>query len=305
MSLRVIDLFCGLGGSSLGAEWAGARIVAAVNHWEVAALSYEANHHVRPHRESLHEIDPAILPAADVLLFSPECQSHSQARGARPRCEQSRSTAHQVVRYVEQLRPALFVVENVFQFRQWPSFGSWSAALQDLGYQLNHDAAGRIGQILNSADFGAPQSRRRLFVVGSATCEIVIQSPRARRHPVGECIDWSLPMTRIDARPRAAATLRRIAQGRAQFGAAPFLISYFGTSTGGHPLDRPCGTLTTRDRYALISDDRMRMLQVSELKRISGLPDSYHIAGTRAQQVMQIGNSVVPACMRAILEQAA
>ena len=299
-----VDFFCGAGGSSLGAEQAGLRPVGAVNHWLVAARTYERNHGISPVCHSISMVDPDEIPHADVLLFSPECTSHSQARGAKPRDEISRSTALEVVRFVASMRPSLFVVENVPGFRSYPLFGQWCADLQEAGYHLNHDASGRVGQILNSADFGVPQSRRRLFVVGSPTCEISIQAPRTRRRAVGECLDWSLPMARIDARPRAAATLRRIARGREQFGERPFLISYFGTSTGGHPLDRPCGTLTTRDRYALIRGGEMRMLQPAELLRVMGFPDSYQLAGTRAQMVMQIGNAVAPPVMRQILEEA-
>lgn len=303
MMMRVIDFFCGAGGSSLGATWAGGRVVAAVNHWEIAALSYERNHHVRPLRESCQDVSPADLPRADVMLFSPECTSHSRARGARPRDEMSRATAWQVVRFVGALAPRAWVVENVTEIAQWPPFGEWVAALRGLGYHVNHDAAGRPGQVLDASEFGVPQARRRWFLVGCRDFQPIIVSPRLPAVPVAECIDWSLPSRPITRRerPLAAKTLHRIEEGRRRFGSR-HLVQYNGTATA-QPLDSPCRTVTTRDRFALVDGDNIRMLSPRELLRIMGFPEDYYLEGNRSEQIAQVGNAVAPPVMRAILEQ--
>lgn len=289
----------------MGAVWAGAQVVAAVNHWSVAAASYERNHHVRPISSSVSDVQPEDLPAADVLLFSPECTNHGGTRGAAPRDESSRNQGWDVIRFVRAIRPRAFVVENVRGFRGWERFSEWAAALQDLGYALNRDADGRAGQMLCAADWGVPQARHRLIVVGVRGYEPHIQSPRMEWRPVVECIDWTLPMPRIDSRPRATSTLARIALGRELFGAAPFLTVYYKCGPQVASLDRPCRTVTTRDRFGLVAGDRYRMLQPAELLRIQGFPDSYSLAGTREQQVMQVGNAVPPGLMAGVLEQAA
>lgn len=301
--MRVIDFFCGAGGSSLGATWAGCTVVAAVNHWEIAALSYEHNHGLRPLRESCQDVSPEDLPEADVMLFSPECTSHSRARGARPRDEMSRSTAWQVVRFVRALAPRAWVVENVTEISQWPPFGEWVAALQELGYHVNHDAAGRPGQVLDASEFGVPQARRRWFLVGHRDFEPVIVSPHATPVPVAECIDWSLPSRPVIRPERSLAekTLHRIEEGRRRHGDR-FLVQYNGTATS-QPLDAPCRTVTTRDRFALVDHDRIRMLSPRELLRIMGFPERYHLEGNRSEQIAQAGNAVAPPVMRSILEQ--
>lgn len=303
--MRVIDFFCGAGGSSCGAEMAGLRPVAAVNHWLVAARSYELNHGIRPLRESCQDVSPEDLPQADILLFSPECTNHSRARGARPRDEMSRATAWQVARFVRAMSPRAFVVENVTEIAQWPDFGEWVAELQDLNYHVNHDATGRPGQVLDSSEWGVPQSRRRWFLVGHRDFEPVVVSPRRPAVAVAECIDWSLPtrpIIRLE-RPMAARTIHRIAEGRRKFGSR-HLVQYNGTATA-QPLDRPCRTVTTRDRFALVDGDNIRMLSPRELLRIMGFPETYSLEGTRAEQVAQAGNAVAPPVMRGILEQVA
>jgi DNA (cytosine-5)-methyltransferase 1 len=301
--MKVIDFFCGLGGSATGAEWAGGRVVAAVNHWEIAARSFELNHGVKPLRQSMRNVGAGDLPRADALLFSPECTNHTDAKGAAPRDETSRNTAREVVRFVCTLAPRVFVVENVWQIRRWHRFEQWAADLAGLGYALNSD--GRPGQLLNAADWGVPQARVRFFLVGVRAGCPQITSPGCAHRAVGECIDWRLPMGRVDARERSAKTRERIRQADEMCGDAGALLVYYGSGPQVLPLDRPCRTVTTRDRFALYRRGKMRMLQPPELRRIMGFPDSYLIAGTRAQQIMQLGNAVAPPVMRGILEQVA
>lgn len=305
MALRVGDSFCGAGGSSLGAQFTGARLVFAINHWEIAAVTYERNHGLRPHRTSIFDVDPLALPPADVLLFSPECQSHGSARGAAPRDEVSRGTAMEVVRFVRTIQPRLFVCENVPGIRSWPLFGKWIAQIEDLGYGVNRDGQDRPGQVLDSADWGVPQNRQRWFLVGGRGYIPHIQSPRRPHRTVGECIDFSLPTSRIDSKRRSAKTLAAIAEGRRLFGDAPFLRVYYGSGPQVMGLDRPCRTVTTRDRFMLVHGDRVRFLQPLELARIMGFPDTYYLHGSRAARIMQLGNAVAPAQMAGILEQAA
>lgn len=302
--MRIVDSFCGLGGSTLGATWAGHHPVAAINHWLIAALAYEANHGLAPIRQSIEDVDPADLPQADILLFSPECQSHSSARGARPRDEISRNTAMDVVRFVRAIRPLAWVVENVPAMRKWPRFGAWAAELEDLGYGINHDEKGRPGQVVDASEWGVPQSRRRLIVVGGRGYTPVLQSPGLAPIPVAECIDWSLPCGSVTRRERPLSenTLRRIEAGRAIYGDGAFLCQYNGTATT-QPIDRPCRTLPTHDRFALVHGDRFRFLQPSEMLRIFGFPDTYRLAGNRAEQVMLLGNCVPPKLMQGVLEQ--
>lgn len=82
MTLTATDLFCGAGGSSLGAEWAGLELVMAANHWQTAVDVHQAHFPNAGHDVAdISQADPRRYPRTDVLLASPECTNHSQARG--------------------------------------------------------------------------------------------------------------------------------------------------------------------------------------------------------------------------------
>jgi DNA (cytosine-5)-methyltransferase 1 len=102
---------------------------------------------------------------------------------------------------------------------------------------------------------------------------------------------------------RAQATIDRIESGRRRFGHR-FLAPYYGSGSGktGRALNRPIGTLTTRDRYCLVDGDRMRMLTVREYLLAQGFPEDYRLHGTRKTDIHLIGNSVAPPVMRHIVE---
>ena len=281
--LKAADLFCGAGGSSTGlrrvADALGVAIdLTAVNHWPLAVETHAANHPDARHVcESLDSIDPRKVTGGslDLLWASPECTHHSTARGGKPINDQSRSTAWCVTRWAEALRPKWIVVENVPEFQTWGPIGSsnrplqsrkgetfaaWLGALRSLGYTVE-------ARVLNSADYGAATTRRRLFVVarldGGARGRGGVLWPAATHAPVGtsslfalepwraarEIIDWNERGASIFGRkkPLAPNTLKRIAAGARKFWGLdlePFLIAM---EHGGRELDidKPLPTITT------------------------------------------------------------
>jgi DNA (cytosine-5)-methyltransferase 1 len=111
----------------------------------------------------------------------------------------------------------------------------------------------------------------------------------------------------IDKPGRAANTLARIAAGRAAFGSEPFVAPYYGSGSGttGRSLDRPLGTVTTRDRWSLIDGDRMRMLTVAEYAGAMGFPADYALEVSRRQAVHLLGNAVPPPLAAHVVRQVA
>ena len=160
--VRTIDLFCGAGGSSWGARLAGAEIVAGFDRSPVAGLAYKANFPEASFYEGLleqHRISGLRrqLGKIDLLLASPECTNHSPAKGNSPRCEASKDTAFQVVRFADVFKPRWVVIENVINMRNWTRYQEFLEAMGSLGYYM-HEA------VLDSSHFGVPQKRRRLFL---------------------------------------------------------------------------------------------------------------------------------------------
>ena len=130
--IRAADLFCGGGGTSTGllqaCEEAGLECdLLAVNHWDKAIETHAANHPKAKHLcVNLDSIEPAnAVPGGklDILLASPECTHHSNARGGKPMSDQSRASAWHVVRWAESLRPRVIIVENVREFATWGPLG--------------------------------------------------------------------------------------------------------------------------------------------------------------------------------------
>jgi DNA (cytosine-5)-methyltransferase 1 len=172
MTVTVTDLFCGAGGSSLGAEAAGATLVMAANHWSTAIEVHQSHFPNAGHDcADISQADPRRYPRSNILLASPECTNHSQARGISrkrqdpslwdapdPKAERSRATMWDVPRFAEQMHYDAVVVENVVEATKWVQFPAWWMAMELLGY---------VGRTLshNSMHHGVPQSRDRIYIV--------------------------------------------------------------------------------------------------------------------------------------------
>jgi len=311
--MRALDIFCGGGGSSYGASKAGAEIVCGIDLDSTATSTYADNFpSAKALNSRLEDISPKKLHRKigdiNLLLASPECTNHTCAKGSAPRSEASRATALQVVRYAKEFRPNWIVMENVVHMRPWSRYEELKEALRTLGYHIRE-------HVLNAADFGVPQSRRRLFVVGGREwVPDAIRPPQIRRRrTVNDILDspdeWE--MTPLYRPGRATPTLERAERGFAEVGQdTGFLVVYYGTDGGGgwQRLDRPLRTITTVDRFALVvpsnNGHKMRMLQVPELRRAMGYQNDYVMGhGTRRDKIRILGNGVCPPVMKSIVKQ--
>jgi DNA (cytosine-5)-methyltransferase 1 len=299
MTMKAIDLFAGAGGFSTGASMAGVEVVWAANHWQNAVDIHAANHPGAIHLcQDLHQARWESVPAHNILLASPCCQGHSKARGkanGNPQHDASRSTAWAAVSAAEYHRPEFFVIENVPEFTQWTLYPAWCAAMQALGYCMTP-------MIVDAADHGAPQNRERLFIVGARAKHPLMINLRKREHvPASSFIDFGAGNWQPIEKPgRAANTLARIAAGRAQHGER-FISSYYGNTLGGRALSRPVGTITTRDRHAIVDGDRMRMFSAQECRAAMGFPAGYILPDNHTAAVHMLGNAVAPPAARDVI----
>ena len=231
----VVDNFAGGGGASTGIESAlGRPVDIAINHDPVALAMHRANHPDTKHYcENILEVDPREAAAGrpvGLAWFSPDCRHYSRARGGRPRKQSIRGLAWVVIRWAEAVRPRVICLENVEEFQTWgpldddghpikklrgQTFRAWLGKLTDLGYVVEYRS-------LVAADYGAPTTRKRLFLIARCDGQPIVwpseshgDGRAAPWRPAAEVIDWSLPCPTIfeRKRPLADATMSRIAKG--------------------------------------------------------------------------------------------
>jgi DNA (cytosine-5)-methyltransferase 1 len=201
--LRAADFYCGGGGSTTGAENSGrVAVVYALNHWEIAIETHQANHPELKHRCAgldrvvrKDDIRTHGLRGIDIFMASPECTHHSVALGGAPRCDQKRAGAREFSKWVRACKPKWLVVENVREFLGWGPLRQkrcketgellFITKGKDKGqphmeadpahkgeyfreWKAELEAMGYQLDIhfLNAADFGAATKRIRLFIIG-------------------------------------------------------------------------------------------------------------------------------------------
>lgn len=278
----LVDCFAGGGGASHGIEQAlGRQVDIAINHDQVAISIHGENHPTTEHyREDVFKVDPIAatngLPVG-LAWFSPDCTHHSKAKGGKPRSNKRRGLAWVVVRWAKRVRPRIIMLENVEEFADWgpldengqpcnarkgATFVHWCEQLRRLGYTVEH-------RLLRACDFGAPTTRRRLFLVARRD-GYPITWPTPTHGTVrglepfrtaAECIDWSLPAPSIFERKKALAdaTCRRVAAGIMKFvvnNPDPFILTIDHQGSKGdcvHELGEPLNTITTKARHCVVT----------------------------------------------------
>jgi DNA (cytosine-5)-methyltransferase 1 len=287
----IVDLFAGGGGASVGLEAAtGQTVDIAINHSATALAVHQANHPRTDHLTAdIWEVQPRTATGGRpvwLLWASPDCTHFSVAKGGKPREQNIRSLAWAVVRWAEEVRPSVILLENVAEFQGWgpldangkpvkarmgETFRQWKGKLEELGYVVDH-------RVLDASLYGAPTRRRRLFLV--ARCDgQPIHWPEATHgpgrtplHTAAECIDWSLQCPSIFGRKRPLAdkTLARIALGIRKYvleSPAPFVVGNlaptliqtgYGERPGQAPrtldLHEPLGTVVAGgSKHALVA----------------------------------------------------
>lgn len=286
----IVDLFAGGGGASTAILMAtGRHPDVAVNHDPNAVALHAANHPTTRHYCcDVFEVDPkeacrdahGNLRKVGLLWASPDCTHHSKARGGKPADKKIRALAWVVVKWAAALRPRCIFLENVEEFQDWGPldvdnrpdkarkgeiFRTWVSQLEALGYAVDW-------RELVAADYGAPTTRKRLFLVARNDGRPIIwpEPTHAPRHkiaapdlfskplapwrPAADIIDWSLPCPSIfdRSKPLAPKTQKRIARGIKRFvveAAEPFIVPVTHSGQRRTPgADEPLATVTSANR---------------------------------------------------------
>lgn len=323
-----IDSFAGAGGLSLGLIQAGWTLRIGFDHDPVAVKTYR--HNLGPHAyqvdaeelraEELMRLAAIGLGECDLLAGGPPCQGFSlQGRGARHDPRNRLSLIF--LEWVRELRPRAFLIENVPAIRSVRGRDVLTAVervISDLGYGLSVST-------VNAVDYGAPQNRRRTFIVGMAeNREFIWPDPHGTQLTVRDAIA-DLPSPPVDGschesvpnhyrEARLSATnlerIRAVPEGGSRLD-LPEHLQLDCHRSGHRHLDtygrlawaKPSGTITarfdsfTRGRFGHPVEDRSITLR--EGARLQGFPDDFVFLGNREEGARMIGNAVPPPLAKA------
>jgi DNA (cytosine-5)-methyltransferase 1 len=324
-TIRTLSLFSGAGGLDIGFHQAGYEIRAAVEIEAAYAATLAANgtiegyfgHNVDVHCEDIRSFDPApyVSHNIDCIIGGPPCQTFSAAGrrsgGVLGMDDERGQLFLAYIRILEVIQPKVFVFENVYGLPGANGGGPWQEIVNGFkgaGYTLKYE-------VLDAADYGAPQHRERVIMVGYREGSFAFPLPT--HGP--DAINNSLPL--VSARD-AISDLHEGPGGL--YGHLLPLIpegmnySYF-TREMGHPEpqfawrskfhdflykaspDGPVRTIKSKPgKFTGPFHWKNRHFSADELKRLQSFPDNYNVVGTYNKVLEQIGNSVPPALAYAV-----
>lgn len=288
----IIDLFAGGGGASVGIEMAlGREVDIAINHDPQAIIMHKTNHPNTLHlTEDVFKVDlKKIVGDRHVALMwaSPDCTSHSKAKGGQPRSKGLRILPWAVFKHARLIKPDVIIMENVEEIQQWgpldenghpikekmgESYNQFIDAMKSIGYRVE-------SRELIAANYGAPTTRKRWYAIFRRDGQPIVwpkqthfENGTPKWLECGDFIDWSDLGKSIFGRkkPLAEATQRRIANGIRKYiienpnpyivkdkAALAYMIQYHGEqkagASRGQRLDEPIKTIDTSNRYGLVT----------------------------------------------------
>jgi DNA (cytosine-5)-methyltransferase 1 len=346
-ALNAFSLFTGAGGLDLGVESAGYNVIFAIESDPIAVKTLNLNR--KRFFPYLPEVDPLDItqldPKAvmeemriargeiDLLVGGPPCVAFSKSgfhldykrQGRDPRA----GLLGDYLRFLEAIRPKAYLMENVYGLayrnQSAPFLNALVDGIRSLGYSVTYE-------VLNAADYGVPQNRQRLFVIGSRDGKgLGFPAPthwgeHERRRPPANVDDLLPHMTAGEAlrglRTRPEPTEEVTGKYGHLLPEIPPGRNYLHfTDRLGHPEplfkwrsrywtfllkldpDRPASTIQGQPGpYVGPFHWKNRRLRVPELKRLQGFPDDFKLAGSRRDIQLQIGNSVPPPLVERIAE---
>ena len=279
----IIDCFAGGGGASVGIEMALGRCVdIAINHDPAAILMHKTNHpHTKHLTEDIFEVDLQKYVKdrhVDLMWASPDCTSHSKAKGGKPREAGLRILPWAVYKHAKAILPDVIIMENVEEIQQWgpldeqgypikekkgEEYQKFISKMKSLGYAFD-------SRELVAADYGAPTTRKRWYAIFRRDGKPIIwPEPTHNKNGTGGLKKWVAVSTVLDfsnmgksifgrKKPLADNTLKRIARGLQKFvfeNPEPFLVqvNHSGDGFRGQSIHEPLPTVTQKHGFGQIT----------------------------------------------------
>ncbi len=333
--MKIIDLFCGIGGLSLGFEQSGFEVLYAVDMWEDAVKTYNHNRKDKVARVmSVEDFNKDVLPhlasenEITGIIGGPPCQGFSTV-GKREIDDPRNKMYLEFYKAVKLANPDFFVIENVkgmltlnkgaFVKDLLERFGE-----NGLGYTISY-------KLLNAADYGIPQNRYRVFYVGIKNKKFEFPTPYDYQLTAKDGISDLLHSNNEHYGSEPQNEYQRTLRGSQE---KPLNQDYTAHTEqtvniisqipdGGNirslpkefwevrkynkafermSSQRPSNTIDTGHRnYFHYAEPRIPTLR--ESARIQSFPDNFEVLGTRGSQYKQVGNAVPPMLAKVIAEK--
>ena len=279
----IVDCFAGGGGASVGIEMAlGRSVDIAINHDPAAILMHKTNHPNTLHlTEDIFEVDlQKYVGNRHVALMwaSPDCTSHSKAKGGKPRNSGLRILPWAVYKHAKAILPDVIIMENVEEIQQWgpldeqgfpikerrgEEYQKFIKTMQSLGYDFD-------SRELVAADYGAPTTRKRWYAIFRRDEKpIVWPEPTHNKGGTDGLKKWVPVSTVLDftdlgksifgrKKPLAENTMKRIARGLQKFvfeNPEPFIVqvNHGGDHFKGQSIHEPIPTITQKHGFGTVT----------------------------------------------------
>lgn len=296
--MNVLDLFCGAGGLSCGFKQAGFNIVLGIDHDEKAIKTFKANHSDSEiicgdiskikKEDILKKIKNQKI---DIIIGGPPCQGFSRA-GKRLPNDPRNLLVKQYLRMVSILKPKLFVLENVQGILSMKD--EKGNKVIDIIKKISKNCGYHVKEyLLNAQDYGVPQKRKRVILIGSKEYQVDLRLEKKNKIPVKNILlkEEEVPSSYFYSKKRINGFKRRENINKK-------LKRGFGWQF--LDLNKPSYTISARyykdGAEALIkySEDKIRMLTPKECALIQSFPRDYLFEGGKISVYRQIGNAVPP-----------
>lgn len=296
-SFRFIDLFAGIGGIRLGFESVGGHCVFSSEFDEDACTTYQANFGEHPSGD-ITKIDAKDIPEFDILLGGFPCQAFSIIGKKEGFANETCGTLFfDIERILTEKRPPAFMLENVRNLTAHDNGNTFRVIkehLSALGYHVHT-------KVLNALDYGVPQNRERIFIVGfldDVKFKFPDPVPVEERKTLSDILE-----TNVDRKyyVRDAIRLSRLERLKDKNYPKPYIShENMAGSITPHPYSSALRAGASAN-YILINDERRPTER--EMLRIQGFPDTYKIVLPYGKVKKQCGNSVAVPVIKAIAKE--
>jgi len=288
--MRVISLFAGCGGLDLGFKQAGFNIVWANDFDKEATQSYTLNIGNHIVHKNIYDVNITEIPDADILIGGFPCLGFTVAKGKSRELEcEYNQLFKEYSRVLESKQPKYFVVENVTGIQSGEEFKDFfhnvilkSFSSSGIGYRVKYE-------VLTSSDFGVPQNRKRVIILGTRNDIAVepkfplkvIEEKLTLKDAINDLpLEYDLTISNHIGNSHKVKINQYVGNRQLDWNKPSPTITGRGSRTGGaviHP-----------------HPNRHRRLTIRECARIQSFPDNFIFKGSNGACYAQIGNAVPP-----------